>query len=251
MGFEADFGQGAYALRLMPSWGLWGNGRKIEVSLRQQRLLAFLAVQGTCRRELVAGVLWPESPEHSALDNLRVSIHRVTSALPGLLRADRHAVELSPRVPVDLHREWELISGTGTGAGGLHPGATGLLLGWYEDWVLDEQSRLQRARTAYWRRAAGEALARRDYAGAVESATQGLHLDVLDEAALETMVVAQLGLGQCISALQAIVGFRRRASSELGIAGSPTLDRLEARVRHAAQASFAGFPGGGPGSWFI
>ncbi|NKG22137.1 AfsR/SARP family transcriptional regulator [Paeniglutamicibacter terrestris] len=251
MSIEGGLRQSHYGLCLMPSWGLWRNGCEIEVSLRQQRLLAVLAVQGCCRRELVAGMLWPESPESSALDNLRVSIHRVTSGLPDLIRADRHALELSEWVRVDLHREWEKLEGSAVAGERKHPGTTPLLLGWYEDWVLNEQVRLLQARTAYWRRTAAQCLARHDYAGTVESAAQGLFLDVLDEAALEIMVVAQLALGQCVSALQAIIGFRSRARKELGIAGSPTLDRLETQVRRVANASYAGFSVGGPDRWSI
>lgn len=253
MGFEDVPGHARYGLCLMPSWVLWCNGREMEVSLRQQRLLAVLAVQGSSRRELLAGLLWPESPEHSALDNLRVSIHRVTRGLPGLLRVDRHAVELSPVVSVDLHSEWVALGGGADAAGAdlKPPGTSPLLLGWYEDWVLHEQGRLLQARTAYWRRNAARSLARQDYGVAVESAAQGLFLDGLDESALEIMVVAQLGLGQCISALQGIVAFRRRARAELGICGSPTLDRLESRVRCAADASYAGTAGAGAERWNI
>lgn len=240
-------GHTRYGLCLMPSWALCCNEREIEVSLRQQRLLAVLAVQGPSRRELLAGLLWPESPERSALDNLRVSIHRVTRELPGLIRVDRHAVALSPWVGVDLHAEWDALEGgaDAAGADSRPPGTLPLLPGWYEDWVLHEQGRLLQARTAYWRRSAARSLARQDYAVAVESATQSLFLDGLDESALETMVEAQLALGQCISALQGIVAFRRRARAELGICGSPTLDRLESRVRRAADASYAGSAGAG------
>lgn len=240
---EAECRKNTYGLRLMPSWGLWNNDLRIEVSLRQQRLLAFLAVQGTCRRELAAGALWPESPEHCALDNLRVSLHRITSALPDLVWTDRHAIGLAPRVSVDLRREWDALGTLDQQEKTQAPGTAPLLLGWYEDWVLDEQARLLRARTVYWRRMAGEALARCDYPSAVDSAVQGLHLDVLDETSLEMLVVAQIGMGQCISALQTIVGFRRRASYELGIPGSPTLDRLEALVRRTAQTPLLNYPG--------
>lgn len=232
---ETDRGPNGFRLHLMPSWELWSNDRSIEVSLRQQRLLAFLAVQGTSRRELVAGMLWPESPEHCALDNLRVSIHKVSSELPELIRVDRHALGLAPHVWVDLKQEWEVLGTTQTHESLRSSGTESLLLGWYEDWVIDEQARLQQARITYWHRVALTALACCDYSAAVESAVQGLYLDVLDETSLEIMVVAHLGLGQCISALKAIVGFRRRASHELGIAGSPALDRLEARVRLVAR----------------
>lgn len=64
---------------------------------------------------------------------------------------------------------------------------------------------------------------------------------MLDETALEIMVLAHLELGQCISALQAIVEFRRRANHELGIAGSPSLDRLEALARRATQTPVASY----------
>lgn len=124
MGIEDGLRHFHYGLCLMPSWGLWRNGCEIEVSLRQQRLLAVLAVHGTCRRELIAGMLWPESPESSALDNLRVSIHRVTSGLPNLIHTNRHVLELSEWVGVDLHREWEALEGTAGPGNDKPPGTT-------------------------------------------------------------------------------------------------------------------------------
>ena len=232
---ETTCEQNVFRLHLMPSWELWNNELSVEVSLRQQRLLAFLAVHGTCRRELVAGALWPESPEYCALDNLRVSIHKVSSTLPDLIRADRYALGLAPHVWVDLHKEWKVLDGIQIEEGLRRPSNAPLLSGWYEDWVIDEQSRLNRARISYWHRVASVALASSDYIAAIEASIQGLYLEGLDETSLEIMVLAHLELGQCISALQAIVEFRRRANHELGIASSPALDRLEARVRIAAQ----------------
>lgn len=240
-----------YELKLMPLWELACNGLPIDVSMRQQRLLAALAVQGASRRELLCGLLWPDSTERCALDNLRVSIHHVTHGLPGLISVDRYAVGFSGQVLVDLHREWEILEGVaGRGREAL-PGNTPLLLGWYEDWVLNEQARLLHARTAYWRRVAKECLACGDYPGAVESADNVLRLDVLDEGALEVMVCAQLALGQCISALHAIAEFRRRARNEIGMAGSPALDQLELRVRRTADSSLSQAYAAGPDRWII
>ena len=241
MSLETKCEQNVFRLHLMPSWELLNNELSVDVSLRQQRLLAFLAVHGTCRRELVAGALWPESPEYCALDNLRVSIHKVSSTLPDLIRADRYALGLTPHVWVDLHREWKALDCIHIHESMQRPSTAPLLMGWYEDWVLDEQSRLNRARITYWHRTARVALASCDYIAAVEAAICGLHLDVLDETALEIMVLAHLELGQCISALQAIVEFRRRANHELGIAGSPSLDRLEALARRATQTPVASY----------
>ena len=235
-----EISSSGYSLHLMPLWELWCNAEPVHVCLRQQRLLALLAIQGQCRRELVAGLLWPESSDASAQDNLRVSIHRVNHSLPGLLSVDRHSVGIDPSVPVDLHREWSLLQGNEQQAHPSPPGKEPLLLGWYEDWVLEAQLRLLHARTAYWRRTAGCCLVSGDYRGAVESAAHGLRLDMLDEAALEIMVAAQLALGQCISAMGAIEGFRRTAGHELGMSGSPALDRLEAQVRGVARGSLIG-----------
>ena len=243
--------ENGYTLRLMPLWELSRDGVSIDVSMRQQRLLAALAVQGASRRELLCGLLWPDSTERCALDNLRVSIHHVTHGLPGLISVDRYAVGFSALARVDLHSEWEVLEGVaGRGREAL-PGNTPLLLGWYEDWVLNEQARLLHARRAYWRRVAKECLACGDYPGAVESADSVLRLDVLDEGALEIMVRAQLALGQCISALQAIAEFRRRARNEIGMAGSPALEELELRVRRTADAPLSQAYGAGPDRWII
>lgn len=243
--------QARYELRLMPLWELRCEGMNIDVSLRQQRLLAALAVQGASKRELLCGLLWPESTERCALDNLRVSIHHVTHDLPGLISVDRYAVGFSEQVCVDLHREWEVLEGTSGHLSEALPDHAPLLLGWYEDWVLNEQARLLQARTAYWRRVAKECLACSDYPGTIESAANVLRLDALDEGALELMVVAQLALGQCISALHGISEFRSRARNEIGLLGSPALDQLEQRVRQAANVPVTSAYGAGTDRWVI
>ncbi|GAA4380763.1 AfsR/SARP family transcriptional regulator [Paeniglutamicibacter cryotolerans] len=243
--------QSGYTLRLMPLWELSCDGVAIDVSTRQQRLLAVLAVQGASRRELLCGLLWPDSSERCALDNLRVSIHHVTRGLPGLIQVDRYAVGFSVKAWIDLHREWEVLEGVAGSCREALPGNTPLLLGWYEEWVLNEQARLLHARTHYWRRVAKECLACGDYSGAVESADTVLRLDVLDEGALEIMVHAQLALGQCISALHAIAEFRRRAHHEIGMSTSPALDQLELRVRQAAGSALSQAYGAGPDRWII
>lgn len=240
-----------YELCLMPLWELTCDGVSIDVSMRQQRLLAALAVQGASRRELLCGLLWPDSSERCALDNLRVSIHHVTHSLPGLIQVDRHAVGLSARVRIDLHHEWDVLEGIARRGRDTLPGNRPLLLGWYEDWVLNEQARLLHARTAYWRRVAKECLACGDFSGAAESADNVLRLDVLDEGALEVMVGAQLALGQCISALHSISTFRRRARNELGVARSPALDQLELRVRQVIDAAVIRTRGVGTDRWVI
>lgn len=243
MGDTSKMPQAGYSLHLMPLWELRDNGIRLHVCLREQRLLAVLAIHGPSKRDRVAGLLWPESCDRSAQDNLRVSIHHVTHSLPGMLTVDRHSVGISPTARVDLHRERAALEGFDGQGRTPRPRNEPLLMGWYEDWVLEEQAGLLQARTAYWHQVAARCLRHDDCRGAVEAAARVLRLDMLDEAALEIMVTAQLALGQSISAMGAIAAFRRTARHELGMSGSPALDRLEARVRGATNVSLAGFRG--------
>jgi len=138
-------------------------------------LLAYLALHPNlpCRRETLAGLLWPDVPEREALRNLRLALYYLRQALDdppddaGLLHATRHTVEL--RLSADCRSDscrtdvaafeaaWEhrRLAGTG-GEAALAPLAEAvelyrgdLLEGFsfpsalFEEWLLAERERLR------------------------------------------------------------------------------------------------------------
>ena len=78
-------------VRLLGKFDVKHNGKPVMISSRpSQSLFAYLILNaGTShRREKLAGLLWPDSLEETARDNLRHALWRVRKALPTKLKAE-------------------------------------------------------------------------------------------------------------------------------------------------------------------
>jgi len=72
-------------VRLLGKFEILSGGKPVAITSRPaQSLFAYLILQaGTAhRREKLAGMLWPDSLEETARDNLRHALWRVRKALP-------------------------------------------------------------------------------------------------------------------------------------------------------------------------
>ena len=213
-------------LRLLGRWQLTRAGGRVIVPRNEQRLVAFLALSGACDRDLVAGTLWPESPEKRAHANLRTALWRLRQAGADVIDATHSEVALrgtsvdaddlracanrllgSPRAPVQP----EALSLLGGPA---------LLPGWYDDWVQDERDRLDDLRA----RALDESSARLLSAGlvtpAVEAARAAVRLNAFQENARYRLIRALLADADVIGAVREYVRFRDLLARELDVAPS-------------------------------
>src|SRR6185503_267876 len=87
-------------VRLLGRFEVKDNGRSISITSRPaQSLFAYLILTaGTGhRREKWAGLLWPDSLEETARDNLRHALWRVRKALP--LRRKLTSMSISRTLP--------------------------------------------------------------------------------------------------------------------------------------------------------
>ncbi len=186
-------GNGGYGfqLRLLQSWQLRRDTDVVHVAVRQQRLITALAVNGPRPRSYLVGLLWPDTPEPKGLESLRVAVHLISRQNPGLLINGGTMLSLSEIVDVDLHRLRAQIQELGrAGVNGNVASClqqlrdSDLLPGWYDDWVLFEQSRLQQDRLHAYHIMARESLARGDFESALEAAEAALDLEPLYESAV-------------------------------------------------------------------
>ena len=217
-------------LRLLGFWQLRLAGRTVSVGARQQRLIAALALLGARPRHLLAGVLWPESSEEQAAASLRAILFRISHDLPRLLADSRDPVALNPEVRTDLARVRGLIEDMA------HPGTepardaseilrnADLLPGWYDDWVIFEQERLQQQRMAALETLAMRYLAQGDPVGALEAARASAAIEPLRESAQLIIVRSHLAADDRASAMRVFRDFRTRLADELGVAPSPRFD---------------------------
>jgi DNA-binding SARP family transcriptional activator len=240
---------GNFELELLQSWQLRQGGAVVHVAARQQRLIAVLAVRGGSLRNYLAGLLWPEYPEPKALESLRVTVHLITRQVPGLVVKSGPLLSLDTRTSVDLHRVRSALKAAGTAdttaAGQLLQDLRGLdfLPGWYEDWVLFEQSRLRhdqlRAFTVIAHRLADAG----DYGAASDAAVAALELEPLYESAVRVLVTSELAQGNLAAALFAYDKYRDQLQRDMGVPPSEALRQLIHGLRpQAARTSPAQEP---------
>jgi DNA-binding SARP family transcriptional activator len=223
---------GILELDLMRSWQLRRDGAVVHVAARQQRLIAALAVRGPSLRNYLAGMLWPEYPDAKALESLRVAVHLMTRQVPGLLVKDGALLSLDSRVSVDLYRVRALLKEAAlSSAGSTWTTLRDLrnvdfLPGWYEDWVVFEQSRLRHDQLRAFTLAAREFAARGDHEGAAEAALAALEIEPLYESAVRVLVAAELAQGNLASALLAYDKYQEQLLTDMGVPPSDGLRQL-------------------------
>ena len=222
---------------MLGCWQLRRNEHTVEVGARQKRLISVLALLGARSRHVVAGLLWPESTEVQAAGNLRASLFRITHDLPALVRA-ADPLQLEPTVIIDLHAVRHLIEDITASADGRAPQLTvaanaaevlrsaDLLPGWYEDWVLREQDRLQQQRIEALETLARHHLQHSDLGPAIGAARAATAIDPLRESAQLILVRGHLAADNHASALRAYREFRHSLGTELGVEPSPRFAEL-------------------------
>lgn len=226
-----------FQLSVLQSWQLRRDTEVLRVAGRQQRLIAALAINGPRPRGFLAGQLWPECRESRALESLRVSMHLVSRQIPGLLVNGGAVVSLSEHVDVDLHTVRALIRELGgTGLNGktalwLHQLRDAELLpGWYDDWVLFEQSRLRQDRLHAFQLIARESLARGDSESALEASEAALELEPLYESAVGLLIQAEKQQGNNAAARRAFEKYQEQLKEDMGLAPSDAVRRLVADI---------------------
>jgi DNA-binding SARP family transcriptional activator/predicted ATPase/energy-coupling factor transporter ATP-binding protein EcfA2 len=224
-------------------------------SNKERALLAYLAVEADRphRREVLAGLLWPDWPDRDALSNLRYALSNLrqvigdrTAEPPFLLvtrdtlqfdrdsdcaldvRVLSQAVEIDKADPPDVERLEEAVA--------LYQGAflEGFSLGDsppFEEWTLLTRERLARVLSGALHRLAATCEQRGDYEQARRWAWRQIELEPWDEAAHQQLMRA-LGLsGRRSAALAQYEACRGQLAEELGVEPSAETTRLYEQIR--------------------
>lgn len=206
-------------------------------------LLALLSLDGPTSRARLAGLLWPDSPDSTARNNLRQLLRRMRAALgEGLVEgADAlsvpAAVEVDARAAADSRAD---ASGTG-----------GTLLAGLEYDDLPELARWLEARRESLQGARGEAEAREltrleregDLPGAVALARRAVEREPLSEEAHRRLMRLLYVVGDRGAALAVFERLRALLKSELGV--TPLHETVALARELAAAAQRAPAPGAG------
>lgn len=214
---------GHAGLHLLNGYAVQRGGKLRDIAASGQRLLAFLAIQGPSSRALVAGTLWPDTPERRAGASLRTTIWRLKQRDRGLITTHGGQLALSREVLVDLDvlrdRLRRLIAGPPeVGEDDLDVAAVigaELLPGWYEDWVLSEREVLRQLQLHALEALARLLTERARYTEALEAALEAVRLEPLRESASRVLIAVHLAEDNFAEAVRHYRTFRQLLRTEL------------------------------------
>ena len=220
-------------LFLFDGFVLHEDDQHVTLPPQAQRLIAFVTLRGTVRRDEVHCALWPDISDERASARLRTTLWRLGGAGRGVLMATNGQLSLAENVDVDV-RNWtalalQVIDQPSTVAA-LDLSALrqcgDLLPGWYEDWALLERERL-RQRMLH----ALEALSRLLISAGrlpegVEAAVTAVAADPLRESAQRALIEAHLAEGNWSEGRRQFESYRTLLRRELGIEPDERLTAL-------------------------
>lgn len=237
-----------YTVTLLGGFGLAAGSTCVPLTAREQRVTALLALHGSQTRARVAGLLWPDTDEHRARQNLRAAVATLARQAPGLVVSTHLDLTLLADVDsrafvaaaqdvlaaasgaVDPGDPGARLAVLATALVGDGPLAGDLLPGWYDDWVLVEAERLRHLRLHALESLSALLSAREAYGLALEVALAAVALDPLRESAHRAVIEVHASEGNVATALAQHERYRTRLARELQIAPSPRMDALLARL---------------------
>jgi DNA-binding SARP family transcriptional activator len=228
-------------LSLLGSWELRRDGDVVEFTTNAQRLLVLLALKGPQRRTYASAVLWPEVRDEQALTRLRCTLWRMRRQCTDLLDVGEQTVALSDAIEVDVEHlvavAREVIEGR-TRPDDLDSrcaeltAAPELLLGWYDDWVLQERGRISQLRVRALEALVDQLILVGKHSGAFEAATAAIRLDPLRESTHRAVMRVYLAEGNPALAKRQLERYRQILRAELGV-DEPTSEMFQMLVRCA------------------
>ncbi len=222
-------------VRLLGQFEIKLNGQTIELHARPaQSLLAYLMlnVDKTHRRENLAGLLWPDFEETKARNNLRQMLWQLRKAIgETYFLADKISIAFNPEIdyqldvdvlqqdtdlPLTTERLVECVS--------VYKGK--LLPGFYDDWVLLEQERLQMVFETQIQRLIDQLISEAQWQAVREWAEQWLAQGQTPEPAYRALMQAYAGLGDQAGVATIFQRCVKALDEELGVAPSSETEQL-------------------------
>jgi DNA-binding SARP family transcriptional activator len=219
---------------------LWLHDRVVELPLGAQRLVSYLALEGSwVTRAYAAEMLWPDSRRRQAAANLRTALWRVHGSVcddvvwtaPGRLAlADTVTVDVQ-----DVAKEARALIDAPAGQDAEPPAVNAetisrlsirLLPGWYDDWVVSEQERWDQLRLHALEAAAEVLLYRGQHMLALEASLVAARSELFRESAHRLIIRIYLEEGNWGAAMQHYQDYRRMLRRELNLAPTTAMDEL-------------------------
>lgn len=246
-----------WQIELLGGLRAW-RGEQILSHFQTQKtaaLLAYLARYSSERhlRERLIDLLWPDAESQAgrnrlsqALSWLRPHLETAPDQHGDVLLADRYHIGLNPvRIVTDVGRFEAAVQAveqapTAEQVAALQHavvlGEGEFLPGYYDDWILEERSRLQRLWIGVARRLVDGYEQNRDWEAALDLAHRLLTADPLDEGGHLTYARLLAETGQTTAALNHLRRWERTLAQDFGETPSQELHALIAQIRQQAAA---------------
>ncbi|BDP43975.1 hypothetical protein DAETH_39440 (plasmid) [Deinococcus aetherius] len=232
----------SWSLRLLGGASLEGTSlAPWRLERKLAACLAYLALEGATHRSRLVGLLWPESPEATARNNLSQMLRKLRVATGADLITGTDVLSLHPGVEVDA----ALARGAFT-RGQLPEGLApeGELLGTLSyddcpdlsDWVTAERERFLEWRAGARRHEAARLEGAGDYEGALTHARALLDLDPVSEDAWRRLMRLHYLRGDRPAALRAYQRCRETLRREFGTEPLPETAALAREIDQGAVA---------------
>ena len=220
-------------LFLFNGFVLLEDGQHVALPLQAQRLIAFVALRRTVRRDEVHCALWPDISDDRAGARLRTTLWRLREPGRGVLRIAKGQLSLAENIDVDV-RNWMALafkvidqpSSVATLDLASLRQCGDLLPGWYDDWVLLERERARQLQLHVLEMIADELIGLGRPAAALEFATRALQMEQLRESAHRLVIRVHLAEDNFCEARRQFECCRRILRNELGIHPSDQLRDL-------------------------
>jgi len=229
----------AVSVRLLNGFGLEIAGRRAEIPLSAQRVLAFVALHPyPPTRSHTAGAMWLDLPEERAAGNLRSALWRLRQSGAPLLDATNGTLRLEAGVRVDVHEASALADrwlSAAPSEGDVERASSALegelLPDWDEDWVNAERERFHQLRLHALEAMADQLSARGHYSDALLAGLSAVIADPLRESAHRAVIKVHLAEGNTGEAVRQIRRCERLMLEELGVPASPRLGEMMPEVQ--------------------
>jgi len=215
-----------WRLEVLGEARLLRRAEPLPLQRRAAAVLAYLALEGPTPKYRLAGLLWPDSTEDTARNNMRQLLRRLRVSTGEALVTGRETISLASQVATDVG-ELRTHSFAGRYAQALAVGGT--LLGTldfddcpdFEAWLSRARERLEALRR---HAASAESDAREqagDLAGALSFAERLLALDPLSEEAYQRLMRLHYLAGDRMAALRRFESCRKILQEEFDAAPHP------------------------------
>ena len=220
-------------LFLFDGFVLYEDEQHVTLPPQAQRIIAFVTLRRTVRRDEVGCALWPDISDDRAGARLRTTLWRLRAPGRGILRTANGQLSLAETIDVDV-RTWMALalqvidrpSSVATLDLASLRQCGDLLPGWYEDWVLLERERTRQLQLHVLEIVANELIGLGRLAAALEFAMRALQMEQLRESAHRLVIRVHLAEGNVCEARRQFECCRRILRNELGVHPSDQLRDL-------------------------